>query len=403
MTRFGLLAKSLALSWGYLVLWLAPVSTCISQETPADQEEAALHSKKGHDNPPNFELIAESTWEQIERSVDRGVEYLIRRQNPNGTFGGTDIQATGITSLCAMAMISRGHNPTSSNGASRFSTSIDKSVDYVLSVVRENGLISHRQSDYSYSVMDKAAIYNHAIAGMFLCEVYGMVDATRAARIEKVIPKSLSFLRRIQQRPLAVEDEELYRGGWRYDPAQAHQPTPSDLSVTGWIVMFMRSAENAGFDVPRDWADQALAFVERCYVKRVGAFTYEPAAPHMITRGMTGAGVLCLFLTGKQRPEMEQACGEWLINHPPTVYNRRKPHEHYHYSMYYSSQAALQLGGEVWANVYTTIYQVLLKHQESDGSWRPESRRPEFGDEYTTALSVLALTPPYQLLPIYQR
>ena len=40
----------------------------------------------------------------------------------------------------------------------------------------------------------------------------------------------------------------------------------------------------------------------------------------------------------------------------------------------------------------------------ADGSWDAESNRDgQFGNVYTTALAVLALTPPYQLLPIHQR
>lgn len=47
---------------------------------------------------------------------------------------------------------------------------------------------------------------------------------------------------------------------------------------------------------------------------------------------------------------------------------------------------------------------VLLDHQRRDGSWDAESNMDgHFGNSYTTALMVLALTPQYQLLPIYQR
>ena len=47
---------------------------------------------------------------------------------------------------------------------------------------------------------------------------------------------------------------------------------------------------------------------------------------------------------------------------------------------------------------------VLLENQQADGSWPPEGNRDGyFGSAYTTALVILALSPPYQLLPIYQR
>ena len=48
---------------------------------------------------------------------------------------------------------------------------------------------------------------------------------------------------------------------------------------------------------------------------------------------------------------------------------------------------------------------VFLKVQASDGSFPPEPRQGDaiFGNVYTTAMAVLALTPAYQLLPVYQR
>jgi hypothetical protein len=46
--------------------------------------------------------------------------------------------------------------------------------------------------------------------------------------------------------------------------------------------------------------------------------------------------------------------------------------------------------------------------QAANGSWPPEiytggPTEQIFGNVYTTALAVLSLTPPYQLLPVYQR
>lgn len=39
-------------------------------------------------------------------------------------------------------------------------------------------------------------------------------------------------------------------GGWRY--VTRHGAGDSDLSVTGWQLMFLRSARDAGFDVPKE-------------------------------------------------------------------------------------------------------------------------------------------------------
>ena len=47
----------------------------------------------------------------------------------------------------------------------------------------------------------------------------------------------------------------------------------------------------------------------------------------------------------------------------------------------------------------------LLANQQQDGSWAAESHfhDAQFGNAYTTALVVMSLGAPNQLLPIYQR
>jgi hypothetical protein len=48
---------------------------------------------------------------------------------------------------------------------------------------------------------------------------------------------------------------------------------------------------------------------------------------------------------------------------------------------------------------------VLSENQHTDGSWDPEKfhGEAEYGEVYTTALAVLALSPPYQMLETYKR
>jgi hypothetical protein len=75
-----------------------------------------------------------------------------------------------------------------------------------------------------------------------------------------------------------------------------------------------------------------------------------------------------------------------------------------HYSAFYCSQAMFQLGGEHWHRFFPPFLKTLSEAQNNDGSWDRESVRDmKYGTVYTTALAVLALATPYQLLPIYQR
>ena len=63
-----------------------------------------------------------------------------------------------------------------------------------------------------------------------------------------------------------------------------------------------------------------------------------------------------------------------------------------------------QVGGDTWNQVYPQIATNLIQEQDDDGSWkRARGAERNFGPVYATSFAILALTPPYQLLPIYQR
>jgi len=113
-------------------------------------------------------------------------------------------------------------------------------------------------------------------------------------------------------------------------------------------------------------------------------------------------------MAGQHDTIMARSAGTWLLEHPFKTFNDPVPNAHedrFFYSAYYCSQAMAQLGGRYWEEFFPKLVAVLLENQATDGSWPPEPHSGDaiFGNAYTTALSVLSLTPPYQLLPVYQR
>jgi hypothetical protein len=147
--------------------------------------------------------------------------------------------------------------------------------------------------------------------------------------------------------------------------------------------------------------------VRRLYDPRTGTFFYGlQGSDRNTTRAMTAAGIVSLSLGGQHQTEQARQAGRWLLDHPFVDYRRGVTRrDRYFYSLFYCSQAMFQLGGNYWAEFYPSSLRTLLVHQRSDGSWDPESYQPDsaFGSTYTTALTVLALSPPYQMLPIFQR
>ena len=347
------------------------------------------------------DLLDESQWKQLDSTIDRALQFLSKQQRPNGSFAAPDLGQPGITSLCVLAFLARGHVPHEGP----YGEQLDRAINFVLAQQRESGILFGVPYGPAYrpGTPNQTGMYNHAIAGVMLGEVYGMVEVAQSDKIGNVLKPAIQFSLEQQQRP---KRSPLDHGGWRYLGDLSVIKSDADLSVTAWQLMFLRSARNAGFDVPVESIDEAMAYVRRSFDRGRGAFRYCTKPPgDQTTRAMVGSGILSLSLGGEHETEIAKASGDWLLKHPFDRYNQVEfPQERYHYSVYYCSQGMFQLGGDHWQQFYPRLMRVLLQNQQADGSWPAESAQDtHFGKAYTTALVILALTPPYQLLPIYQR
>jgi hypothetical protein len=125
------------------------------------------------------------------------------------------------------------------------------------------------------------------------------------------------------------------------------------------------------------------------------------------SRAMAGAGILALAHAGFHKSEEAKRSGDWLLQFTFENYNSDDgfPRDRYHYALFYCCQGMYQLGGTHWEQFYPRAIRNVLKHQQADGSWEVEGYdldRP-FGNSYTTALVLLSLATPNQMLPIFQR
>jgi len=352
--------------------------------------------------PPSPDVLSPAQWKKVDEGVDRGLAWLAAQQKPDGSMPTFQTGEPGVTSLAVMAFLSRGHCP----GGGPYGAIIDRGIDFVLSQQREDGLLyaSATEMPYTRYQGSHTATYNHAIAGLMLGEAYGMTDGKRAEKIRPTIEKAIGFARRLQRRPNPHDKDKF---GWRYyQYVNKAGKGEADLSATGWFVMFFRSAKNAEFDIPQEYVDDAVRFVKACYLPQEGTFIYAPYPVDIRpSRAMNGAGLLCLTITGNHDDRIAETVGRKIIDNSFANYNNPSPHDRYHYGAYYCSQAMFMLGGDYWRKFYPNLATTLLANQAPQGNWQPESANNDgvYGSCYTTALAILSLTPPYQMLPIYQR
>lgn len=311
-------------------------------------------------------------WREVEARVDVLLQKLGRLTLPSGGLGTRDDQQPAATSQIIMAFLSRGHAP----GRGRYGAVLEQALDYVLSTQDGMGV-------FTTQGMSQNATYHHAITGMMLGEVYGLTGKEQSVRVREAIVKALAVSRKSQlMRPNGA--------GMRYFTA----PRDADLSVTGAHFLFYRSAKNAEFDVPELWVNQMLAYVKDCVVGD-GEFGYQPQ--NRPSLAMTSVGLLFLVMTGRQGIPLAQSAARQIL-----VYEYGEGVTRRAYSLYYASLAMSQMGGEFWREFYPRLVKAQLEQSLTVDGFIPTTD-PEMGPALCCAFYILSLTPPCQVLPIFQR
>ena len=334
------------------------------------QDVAPRAADIGIAEKPN-QVTGEELNDAARRSIDRGLQWLSRRQARDGSFGGGGMAAqSAVASLSALAFMASGSLPN----RGPYGDKVQKTADYIIASSQKSGLLS---ADASQGVM-----YSHGFATLFLSEVYGM---TRDERVGEAVSKAVRLIRQSQ-------NEE---GGWRYNPI----PADADISVTICQVMALRAARDAGSKIDRDVIDKAIEYVRRCQ-NPDGGFSY------MANRGFGGggsgfersaAGVATLYYAGIFEGNDLKRGLEYISRFRPGR-NRGQPQQfgHYYYGQYYAAQAMFLAGGDYWSEWYPAIRDELIARQRTDGHWDGE-----VSDEYCTAVALIVLQMPNRYLPVF--
>jgi hypothetical protein len=357
-----------------------PEQPAVPDPATAAQPEAPRGEGSPEDKTRGAEnnaLVDEMTPE-MEAAVSRGLRWLASKQNNDGSFG--DQRQWGpsvaITSISGLAFMSDGHLPD--RGA--YGDVVTRSLEYVLRNCADSGLIS--------SDSGPAPMYGHGFAALFLGEVYGMSagggETPQSQRLHEALVRASRLIS-------GCQNEE---GGWRYYPV----PNDADTSVTICQIMALRSARNAGLEVPKEVIDRAVAYVKRLQ-NDDGGFRYQAQQPPSAWE-RSAAGVASLQYAGVYDDQAVRDGLRYLSRYgSPLRMSGNAGARHFYYGHYYAVQAMYLAGGEWWATWWPLIREDLLSKQKADGSWDDSQVGPQYG----TAMALIILQMPKRYLPIFQR
>jgi hypothetical protein len=345
-----------------------------------------------------------------ERAVESSLRWLVLHQSSDGhwdagRFGSGNVKlndegldtrgapvkegipgshaSSGVTALAVLAFLGAGY--THEEG--QYAQQVDRALRWLIRQQHEDGFLGGEATYF-------ARMYCHAMASYAMAEAYGMQsDPTYDTGLREPLERAIVFI---------LEHQNPNDGGWRYKKGQL-----SDMSMFGWQLMALKSAEIAGIGIPERAKSRMVRFLkERSLGTHNGLASYRvlesSSSPLPPTPAMTAESLFCKQMLGIRRtnPASTEAV-EYLLERLP------KRSETNLYYWYYGTLAMYQYGGESWRKWNESLRDQLVAEQlqtgEHSGSWDPNGPWGAYGGRvYSTALSTLCLEVYYRFLPLYQ-
>jgi len=372
----------------------------------ADEKPATAVSPLATEGPePN--PIAPTTREAIEASIRRGVDFLLARQNENGSFGSAfparpvNVMApvpgahhafrAAVTSLCISALIETGDDRPE----------VAKAIDHAEAWMFEH-LPEVRRS--TPAVMYNTWAHSYAIRALVHMLHRRPDDRERCEKIRGLIRQQIQMLERY----------ECVDGGWCYYDfnARTQKPSGSTISfVSATALVALSEAKAAGVEVPQRIVDRATASIRR---QRKPDFSYlygeylknYPMFSVNRPGGSLGRSQVCnlaMRLWGDPTVT-DEVMETWLdrlfARNLWLDIGRKRPIPHeswfkvagyfFYYGHYYASLVIEQVPEDKRREYRDRLAFVLVRLQEKDGSWW-DFPLYDYHQQYGTAFAIMSL------------
>ena len=338
-----------------------------------------------------------------EKSVDLSLNWLASVQKPDGSWDASEYKSgqvgidrdgidrkyagrdadTGVTALAVLAFL--GKMNTIEKGI--YSPNVKKALRWL--VAKQKTMIwpnGDQSSGYlGGNATQFAGIYCHGMATFAIAEAYAVSkDSKEAQFLRQPLEQALKFI-------FVTQNDD---GGWRYVKGQPD----GDMSIFGWQLMAMKSAEAGGISIPIETKYRMTKFLDDrrmgLYGGLAGYREGEPPTAPMTAEAMFSRQVL--GLDTNKTAAVDEASRFLLSNRP----SRRTLNLYY---WYYGTLAMFQRGGKDWEEWNAAMRDLMISEQRTvgplAGSWDPRGVWGSYGGRiYSTAIATLSLEVYYRYL-----
>ncbi|MEN6449857.1 MAG: hypothetical protein ABFC96_05135 [Thermoguttaceae bacterium] len=356
---------------------------------------------------PKPKPIEPPTAKEIQRSIDRGIEFLLKHQHRDGSFGSANSSRpdevyapapgahqgfkAAVTAMCIQALIETGGDRAEVTAA------IDRAEAWLFEHLPK---VRRATPDAFYNV------WTHAYSIQCLVRMLDRKpdDVERRRRIRKLIDQQIDMLGRY----------EVVDGGWAYYDFNAHTQKPSGSTisfVTAAVLVALHQARGAGVEVPQRLIDRGVASIRRQrnpdFSYLYGAHhTYHPARPIDRPGGSLGRSQACNLATRIWGDKLvtDEVLKTWLdrlfARNVWLDIGRKRPIPHeswfqvagyfYYFGHYYAALCIEQLPAAERPRFQGYLAHTLLRVQEKDGSWW-DFPLYDYHQAYGTAFAIMSL------------
>ena len=346
---------------------------------------------------------------RTQKAVEEGLEWLKVHQSPDGSWDcdnfmvngdpargplcdgkGIAMYDPGVSGLAILAFLGAGH--THREGS--YKNTVRKGLKWLRAQQDSEGCFGPRG--------DPHFTYNHGIAALAMAEAYGM---TKSGIWKGTAQGGINFV---------MASQNPYKA-WRY----GYRPGENDMSVTGWMIMALKSAKMAALDMNPTSMQWAHDFCKEMTDEDTGRTGYTKRGERPVraegrleqfpadeSESVTAVGMLTRIFAGEDPKDspMLKAGAELIMKRLPVWEPNTGKVDMYYW--YYATLSMFQMGGSYWTAWNNKMKEAIVNSQRKDGnfagSWDNVDPWGEDGGRvYSTAVMTMCLEVYYRYRRVF--